>query len=141
MKKIFTIIILGAILGFSACSEDETPDQQIIGTWELTETIGSWPVDIPEGEADYFVSYQFRQDGTFQKTQDINGTESSASGTYTIDSTQDEIFALLTFSSPSEIIQSCNSNATTESVTIVSNNRLEVDTSPCDGPKNIFAKR
>ena len=107
----------------------------------MIETIGSWPIDIPAGESDYFVSYQFSQDGTFLKTRDINGKESTANGTYTIDSTQDEVFALLTFITSDPIIQSCNSNATTESVTIVSNRRLEIDTSPCDGPKNIFSKR
>lgn len=142
MKKTFTLFILVLSIGFFGCSEDENPDQQIIGTWELTESIGSWPVENPSGnDENYFISYRFNQEGTFIKTTIFNGDEKTATGTYTTETNEEGSFAILVFQTGIDIVQSCFSSAESEAILIASKNRIEVNTSPCDGPRNLFSKK
>ncbi|MFD2034409.1 hypothetical protein ACFSKL_06380 [Belliella marina] len=140
MKKSFTSILLGAFLAFFACSEDEAPEQQVVGNWELIESIGSWPVDSSsDTELDFTTNYQFNFDGTFTKTRTTDDVEEEATGNYTVVSNTDGTYIDLTFESGLEIIESCHSE--TEVFVLKSKNRLEGTWGTCDGMKFIFSKR
>lgn len=77
MKQLITLLILFVVL---SCSKDnDSPNNQIIGKWEWTETINSWTgiKYTPESEGYSQISV-YKADNTveYYKNGELTGTES-----------------------------------------------------------------
>lgn len=133
------LLFASAILlfSFSSCS-DELDCCVLEGNpqkWELVEMTGSFSPSITTGnEMDWQEYYILNTNtGKFTKSRTREGVETSASGTFVFNSTEEEHSIKLTYPSDNELIANCTGDLT-EVLIIESENTLKGTWAPCDGP-------
>tara|TARA_R110000796_G_scaffold252596_1_gene388469 strand:- start:121699 stop:122133 length:435 start_codon:yes stop_codon:yes gene_type:complete len=133
------IIFAAAIvlIFFSSCSKEldcciiEGNEQK----WELVEMTGSFTPSVSTGnDMDWQEYYLLNTNtGTFTKSRTTNGVQTSASGTFVFNSTEEEHSIKLTYPSDNELIANCTGDLI-EVLIIESENTLKGTWAPCDGP-------
>ncbi|WP_323756964.1 hypothetical protein [Roseivirga sp.] len=133
---IFAFLIL--LISFSSCSEEldccvieiEESEQK----WVLTEMTGSFSSTVFTGnDMDWQEYYLLNTNtGIFIKSRTTDGVETSASGTFIVNATEEEHTIELTYPSDSELIANCTGDLI--EVLIIEENTLKGTWDPCDGP-------
>jgi hypothetical protein len=83
--------------------------------------------------------YLLNLDGTFIKSREQNGVLTEVSGKYSFESSSNEKYLILTYSTTNSIIGSCTSDLT-EALVFKSNNTLFSSWAACDGPALTYEK-
>lgn len=143
MNKLFLPVVL--LLVFAGCREDVDPVRDMIGQWKLISIEDSWGNTTLTGqEMTFQQTYRFNSDGTFDKTQVVDGETKEALGTYRtereeIESSADvKLNVLLDFLAGDDISGNCVSGS---EVLILRHNYQLINTwSACDGPRLTYLK-
>lgn len=137
-KQILLLAMIGILFSCNKNDDDDTNlKTEIIGNWKVTEMTGNIANAKPTigSEMPWQESYQFNANSTFEKSRELNGVTTKASGTYKLTNDANIISLELSFDKESEIVGSCSSK-TKEYMSfqseklILSNNSW----SACDGP-------
>ena len=145
MKKVFLLL---TVICFSAFSLDSDVDPSIDpgGNLILVKTIGQTEGSEKTGAVMPFQeSYNFRSDGAFTKTREVDEETISATGTYTILETEgadqgDFLFSIhLEYQEESPIIANCD-DSLTEHLNLTTNYILKSTWEQCDGLSLFYRK-
>ncbi|UUF13159.1 MULTISPECIES: hypothetical protein [Flavobacterium] len=141
MKKFASIFIL--MLSIVSCSSDNADSRSSFtyyGKWKLTRSTGSFVEAIYIiGKPQYLEYYDFKKDNTFIKTRTKDGVTTTASGTFSITEIQNQKHFILTYTSTSDIIESCTGNLS-EELFINEAQELISTWQNCDGPTLVYEK-
>lgn len=134
MMKPFVYYLL-IWLFFSSCIDDvENVEEQFPQQWNLVRMTGTDGLSDKTGpHLEWQEFYLLNPDGTFLKSRLEDGVKTSATGTFTIQESEDETTLLLTYEEPSDIIGSCTIELQ-ETLIFLSNSILIGTWSACDGP-------
>ena len=132
---IFTCSVL--LISFSSCSNEldccviEGGEQK----WALVEMTGSFTPSVTTGdEMDWQEYYLLNTNtGIFTKSRTRDELETYVSGTFSINTTEEEHYLELTYPSDNELIANCTGDLI-EVLIIESDNTLKGTWSHCDGP-------
>jgi hypothetical protein len=133
MKAIFHYFLI--LLLFASCIDDvENVEEQFPQQWNLVRMTGSDGSNYKTGaHLEWQEFYLLNPDGSFLKSRLEDGSRISATGTFSIQESEEETILVLTYDGASDIIGSCS--AELEETLIFLNNSLLVGTwSACDGP-------
>tara|TARA_R110001592_G_scaffold5986_4_gene32518 strand:- start:1367 stop:1801 length:435 start_codon:yes stop_codon:yes gene_type:complete len=132
---IFACSIL--LFSFSSCSEEldcctfEGGSQK----WALVEMTGSFSSSVTTGDDMDWQEYYLlnTNTGTFTKSRTRDGVQTSASGAFIMNTTEEEHSIELTYPSDNELIANCTGDLI-EVLIIESDNTLKGTWAHCDGP-------
>ncbi len=146
LKKIL-LLLLAPIVLFS-CNEDADPVRTLVGEWDLVSAYSVWTGRTYVGdEMNYQQTYQFRSDGTFTKTQILDGNLQEGKGSYSTE--QPEAVAIeagarlnviLNFTEGEELAGNCF-GPNLENLVLNRNQELKNSWSACDGPGLTYKKK
>ena len=135
-KQILLLVMIGILFSCHKDDDDTNSKIGIIGNWKLIEMTGNIADAEPTklSEMPWQETYQFNANSTFEKSRELNGVTTKASGTYKLTNDSNIISLELSFDKESEIVASCTPEKEymsfqSENV-YLSNNSW----SPCDGP-------
>lgn len=133
MKPIISYLLIALL--FSSCIDDvENVEEQFPQQWNLVRMTGSDGSGDKTGpQLEWREFYLLKADGTFLKSRLEDGTKISATGTFTIEESEEATILVLTYEEPSDIIGSCSPELQ-ESLLFLSNSILIGTWSSCDGP-------
>lgn len=135
MKKFVAVLIV--ILSMVSCSSDETNSKvssSYYGRWNLSKYTTTFVLAIyVYGEPQWQEFYDFNQDNTFVKTRIQNNKKTTASGTFSIITIQNETHFVLNYANKSDIIGSCSGDLS-EDLYLNNEGSLVSTWQNCDGP-------
>ena len=135
MKNSFLLLLI--ICFALSCSKDKDENFDIDEypqKWILVKMSSQVPNSETTGENMVWQEYYALQaDGSFIKHREIDGTTYEAAGTFALMDLADDKYLKLTYDKDYEIIGSCAANQT-ETLRIVSGNKIAGTWLACDGP-------
>ncbi len=133
MKPVIHYLLI--VLLFSSCIDDvENVEDQFPQQWNLVRMTGSDGLGDKTGpNLEWREFYLLNPDGAFLKSRLEDGSKTSATGTFTIQESEEETTLVLTYEEPSDIIGSCSPELQ-ETLLFLSNSILIGTWSSCDGP-------
>lgn len=139
MKKL--TILFAFLITFLSCSSDnQSPLQNYLGKWELTQMTGTVPNSETTGsKMEWQEYYLIKPNGKFIKSRNRNGIITEISGTYKIVNSSTENLLMFKYSNESQIIGSCTSKLN-ETLYFNSQNILFNSWNACDGPSLKYEK-
>ncbi len=150
MKKL--ILLLALLTTIYSCTKetDDLADTiEYTGKWELVKITSSWEGSESTGsDMEWQETYDINEDKTFTKTRTRGDSTIIVSGTYTyteeglLDESESDfvIYIEFTHNTDNDIIGTCYSRSTTESLYFTSNNKLISTWNACDGPGLEYVK-
>lgn len=136
MKNLLYIMLLVIA---SACSDNKTDDMNIdSGTlpeqWVLVQMSGQTPNSTTTGDnMEWQEYYVFNDDLTFTKVRTRDGKELQASGTYVLQTINNENHFVLQYLAANGLIGSCTGGAS-ETLWLKSADKMSSNWQQCDGP-------
>ena len=134
MRKLGLLLVIGYFL--ISCSKEEInmisfPDDYP-HKWQLVSVLtGLSNTSVSGDQLPYFEEYIFNSDNTFSKTRVVEKSTIVATGSFSVDKSDDKISLSLSYNSESEIIDNC-SKELTEILLITSSKSFSNNVLACD---------
>ena len=133
MKLIILFCLISLCL--TACIDDvDNAGERFPQQWQLVRmsNAGSHS-EKTGGRMDYQEFYLLKEDSTFLKSRLDDGIKTSATGTYSVEETEEQTLLIFTYAAPSEIIGTCGPELQ-ETLVVLGENLLLGTWWACDGP-------
>jgi hypothetical protein len=122
------------VLGVACIDEVDHVEDQFPQQWQLVRMTGqSGHTNRTGAYLDWKEFYLLNPDGSFLKSRLDDGVKTSATGTFSIEETEDETALILMYDAPSEIIGNCD-DSMSERLLILGESVMIGTWSACDGP-------
>ena len=138
MKHLLAVVLITVCFSCTTDDVEEKRNQFKLKNspqkWELTAITSYWPASAPltGDNLEWQEFYIFHPDSTFLKSREYkDGTNSQATGSYTVNDSSGETYIDLLFTTGEELRASCSVE---ERISIRRNLLLNGSWVPCDGP-------